>query len=191
MPHEVRAQVPAAQQVPRNAQQEVEQRERLDATVRARQGLDADPDYRPPGRLNQVDADGALPHRATRSMTGKRLRDESENDVPSAKRAISSDRVLSGNMRTSSAKRDRDESGDHDSPNAKRVFLNPQGADVGAAQPLRRSLRLVNRLCLSSDKRDLDDAEPGPSEKRSRVLPAEQELMQIDAIRLAWDMFSG
>ena len=81
-------------------------------------------------------------------------------------------------------KRRHDDESDHDSPVVpKRAY---SGA-TDAAQPLRRSLRARRSLL---QKRELEEAESDPPGKRMRILPAEQELMQMDAVSLARKMCS-
>ena len=156
-----------------------------------------------------------IPDISRRTAASKRNRDESEIDLPAAKhinmradrRFVTAKRHHDGsdnghpnakqaNRRIMPEKRYRGEQDDAELPTPKRVFTDSQesasqGA-IAAPQPLRRSARLserqYNRLLRylpHGEKHDLEEPEPGPSEKRVRVLPAEQELMKMEAIELA------
>ena len=114
----------------------------------------------------------------------KRALEESDNDLLSPSKLTPPELSIQ-----SQGKQGRDESED-DSPEVlgmpvvKRAVLDPtpDALVVGAPQPLRRSLRVA--------KRNLIEPEPGPSRKRARVLPAEQQLMQMDALQCIFESLS-
>ena len=114
----------------------------------------------------------------------KRALEESDNDLLSPSKLTPPELSIQ-----SQGKRGRDESED-DSPKVlgmlvvKRVVLDPMpdALVVDASQSLQRSLRVA--------KRNLIAPEPGSSSKRARVLPAEQQLMQMDALQYIFESLS-
>ena len=195
--------LPQAQAVPAPGRdrQEVEQDGQVDGSPpnRAASGSD-DPDYRLPRGVSQVVNNSAV--RTTRAMSMKRRRDESENDSEQThmRAPVTKHRDMRTDRRIVTAKRHRGEN-DAELPTPKRFLPDSQASvsrgAIDAPQPLRRSARLSDRqhdrllrYLPHGDKHELEEPEPGPSEKRMRVLPAEQELMQMDAVSLARKMCS-